>query len=111
MVVKQVIDYKIIGQRVQKTRMGLGMTQESLAEKLRVSTNYLSKIETGREKPNLEMLAKISVAVDVSLADLLTGVVEGRQYLQKDFADILASCSPEKVRLMYDVLARIAQYE
>ena len=105
------IDYKIIGQRVQKTRMGLGMTQESLAEKLRVSTNYLSKIETGREKPNLEMLAKISVAVDVSLADLLTGVVEGRQYLQKDFADILASCSPEKVRLMYDVLARIAQYE
>ena len=105
------IDYRIIGQRVQKARTGLGMTQESLAEKLQISTNYLSKIETGREKPNLEMLAKISVALDASLAELLTGVVEGRQYLHSDIAGILASCSPEKTRLIYDVIARIAQYE
>ena len=87
------------------------MTQEVLAEKLQVSTNYLSKIETGREKPNLEMLGKISVAINVSLAELLTGVVEGRQYLQNDIAEILASCSPEKTRLIYDVVVRIAQYD
>lgn len=105
------IDYRIIGQRIQKARMGLGMTQEVLAEKVQISTNYLSKIETGKERPNLEMLAKLSVAIDGSLAELLTGVVEGRQYLQKDIADILSSCPAEKIRLIYDVVARIAQYE
>ena len=105
------IDYRIIGQRIQRARTALGLTQETLAEKVQVSTNYFSKIETGREKPNLELLGKISVAIDVSLAELLTGVVEERQYLQKDIADILASCSPEKTRLIHDVIARIAQYD
>ena len=104
------IDYKQIGQRIQKARSDLGLTQDALAERLQVSTNYLSKIETGKEKPNLEMLGKISVAADVSLSALLTGVVEGRQYLQGDIADVLASCSPEKTRLIYDVISRIAQY-
>ena len=103
------IDYKVIGQRIQKARTNLGLTQEALAEKVQVSTNYLSKIETGKEKPNLEMLGKISVAADVSLSELLTGVVEERFYLQKDIANILASCSPEKTRLIYDVIFLIAQ--
>ena len=104
------IDYKQIGQRIQKARTDLGLTQDTLAEMIQVSTNYLSKIETGREKPNLEMLGKISVAADVSLSALLTGIVEGRQYLQSDIADILALCSPDKTRLIYDVISRIAQY-
>lgn len=103
------IDYRIIGQRIQRARTSLGMTQESLAEKVQVSTNYLSKIETGRERPNLEMLGKISVAINISLAELLTGVVEGQQYLQNDVAEILAACSPKKTRLIYDVIARIAK--
>ena len=104
------IDYIVLGQRIKKARTNLDLTQEALAEKVQVSTNYLSKIETGKEKPNLEMLGKISVAADVSLSVLLTGVVEERQYLQGDIADILASCSPEKIRLIHDVALRIAQY-
>ena len=104
------IDYRVIGRRIQKGRTNLGLTQEALAEKVQVSPNYLSKIETGKEKPNLEMLGKISVAADVSLSTLLTGVVEERQYLQCDIADILASCSPEKMRLIYDVILCIVQY-
>ena len=104
------IDYKVIGQRIQKARTDLSLTQEALAEKVQVSTNYLSKIETGKEKPNLEMLGKLSVAVDISLSALLSGVVEERNYLHGDIAEILASCSPEKIRLIYDVILRIAQY-
>lgn len=105
------IDYRIIGKRIKKARMDLGLTQEKLSEKISVSTNYLSKIEGGHEKPNLEMLEKISIATNVSLTELLTGVVEQRQYLQKDIADILSSCSPKKVRLIYDIILRIAKDE
>ena len=104
------IDYKIIGQRIQKARNTTGMTQEQLAEKLQVSANYVSKIETAKEKPNLEMLGKISVATDVSLSSLLTGVVEGHNYLRSDVAELLDSCSPEKTKLIYDVILRITQY-
>ena len=78
------IDFKIIGKRIKKARNAVGFTQEVLSEKIGVSTNYLSKIEGGHEKPNLELLGKISASADVSLSELLTGVVEERQYLQKD---------------------------
>jgi len=104
------IDYKIIGKRIQKARKSLGLTQEAFSEKIGVSTNYLSKVEGGHEKPNLELLGKISAAADVSLAELLTDVVEERQYLQKDITGILDSCSPEKIRLIYDIVLRISQY-
>ena len=104
------IDYRIIGKRIQKARNALGLTQEALSEKIGVSTNYLSKVEGGHERPNLELLGKISAAADISLSELLTGVVEERQYLHKDIAGILASCSPEKIRLIYEVILRIAQY-
>ena len=56
------------------------------------------------------MLGKISAVADVSLAFLLDGVVEERQYLHSDIADLLATCSPEKIRLLYDLIARVAQY-
>jgi transcriptional regulator with XRE-family HTH domain len=104
------IDFKIIGKRIKKARNAVGFTQEVLSEKIGVSTNYLSKIEGGHEKPNLELLGKISASADVSLSELLTGVVEERQYLQKDIAEVLSSCSPEKIRLIYDVILRISQY-
>lgn len=105
------IDYCIIGKRIKKARKNLGLTQENLAEKISVSTNYLSKIEGGHEKPNLEMLAKISAATNVSLAELLSGVAEDNSYLQKDIADILSTCSPKQVRLIYDIIVRISEYE
>ena len=104
------IDFKIIGKRIKKARNAVGFTQEVLSEKIGVSTNYLSKIEGGHEKPNLELLGKISASADVSLSELLTGVVEERQYLQKDIAEVLSSCSPEKIRLIYDVILHISQY-
>jgi|LSQX01.2.fsa_nt_gb XRE family aerobic/anaerobic benzoate catabolism transcriptional regulator len=104
------IDFKIIGKRIKKARNAAGLTQEALSEKIGVSTNYLSKVEGAHEKPNLELLGKISAATDVSLSELLTGVVEERKYLQKDIADILSSCLPEKTRLIYDVILRISQY-
>ncbi len=103
------MDYKIIGKRIKSARKASGLTQEKLSEKIAVSTNYLSKIEGGHEKPNLEMLEKICVATDYSLAELLTGVVETRQYLQKDIAEILENCSPKQVRLIYDIIVRISE--
>ena len=105
------IDYKIIGKRIQKSRTTAGFTQEMLSEKIGVSANYLSKVEGGHERPNLELLGKISVATDVSLTELLADVVEEHDYLQKDFAEVLALCSPEKIRLIYDVALRISQYQ
>ena len=104
------IDYKIIGKRIQNARLESKLTQEQLAEQLQISTNYLSKVETGREKPNLEMIDRICSNLKASLPFLLTGVVEeSNTYMQTDISNLLQTCSPTKIKLIYDIISRIAE--
>jgi len=104
------IDYKIIGKRIQNARLETKLTQEQLAEKLQISTNYLSKVETGKEKPNLEMIDKICNNLKIPLPFLLTGVAtESDTYMQTDISNLLQKCSPAKTKLIYDIVSRIAE--
>lgn len=51
--VYQMIDYAIIGKRIQLARQSKGITQEKLAEKAGISVVYLSKIENGRDRKSV----------------------------------------------------------
>jgi len=62
-------DYRL-GRKLQKLRKEKGLTQEELAEKVRVSTTWIGYIETGYRKPNLKMLYKIANALDVKVKDI-----------------------------------------
>ena len=63
-------DYKF-GRFLQKIRQSKGVTQEELAEKIGTSQTWIAYIETGRNKPNLEMLEKIAKALGVKVKDLI----------------------------------------
>lgn len=65
------LDYVKIGHRVKVSRKGENLSQEALAEKCATTSRYLSDIENGKCKPSLDMLAKICVALDVSIDSLL----------------------------------------
>ena len=56
------IDYKLIGKRIKTKRQHIGLTQEKMAEHLLVSVGYVSQIERGISKPNLEMLSTTTVS-------------------------------------------------
>ena len=104
------IDFKIIGKRIQKARLEAQLTQEQLVENLQVSTNYLSSIETGRKKPNLEMLDKICNNLGISLSVLITGVAtKSDTYLRDDIAALLKKCSANQINLIYDFISRISE--
>lgn len=106
------IDYRIIGNRINKQRIKTGLTQENLASRIGVSTNYLSKVERGKEKANLEMLNKICIHINYNLAFLLLGVCEKEyDYLHCDFANLLENCSPEKKRLIYYLVEKLVEFE
>jgi DNA-binding XRE family transcriptional regulator len=38
------LDYKLIGSRIKSARKRMGMTQETLAEKIDVSVGYVSQV-------------------------------------------------------------------
>ncbi|MBR3835641.1 MAG: helix-turn-helix transcriptional regulator [Clostridia bacterium] len=54
------INFKAIGQRIKRIRKDNNLTQEKLAEILCVSTEHLSRIETGSYRPSLSLIEKIS---------------------------------------------------
>lgn len=62
-------DYKL-GRMIQKIRKAKEITQEVLAEKVRVSTTYIGYVETGYRRPNLKMIYKIARALDVKVKDI-----------------------------------------
>ena len=47
------------------------MTQEDLAEKVRVSRVYIGYVEQGRNTPSLEILGKIAKVLKVRLSDIV----------------------------------------
>lgn len=52
-------------------RLKRGYTQKALALKAGISRSYLCEIEQGNKQPSLSTLTKISLALDVNIADLL----------------------------------------
>ena len=54
------VDYGAIGQRIKQVRRSRDMTQERLAEALSVSVGYISQIERGVTKINLDTLAAVA---------------------------------------------------
>lgn len=65
------IDTKGIGRRIQRLRKEKGLTQEQVAEKLDMSVNYLSNIETGRDMCSTILLLGIANLLDASIDHIL----------------------------------------
>ena len=59
------------GARIKQFRIGKGLTQEQLAERVRVTRTYIAKIENGSQVGPLELAIEL---FEVSLNYLLLGV-------------------------------------
>ena len=73
---------KGIGTRIKAGRVAAGLTQERLAEKVGISSTYLSAIECNVKDPKLATFIKIANAIGASADDLLTDVMNVKQYEQ-----------------------------
>lgn len=61
---------KALGRKIKKLRKENGLTQEQLAEQLRISTVYVGFLEAGKGSPSLKLLMKISRKFKVRVEDL-----------------------------------------
>ena len=106
------LDYSVIGQRIKQARLAKNLTQEDLAEKIDISVAFLSRVERGNSHINLKRLNQICGLLDVSEGYVLNGASSNSShYLDKEFAELLKSCSPEKQKLIYNVSRAIAETE
>lgn len=61
---------KQYGKKLKKARLRTGLSQEALAEKIGVSRNTISRIETGVNLPSVENLEKLHDTLSINLASL-----------------------------------------
>lgn len=104
------IDFALIGVRMQATRKQQKMTQEHMAERLQVSVGYISQIERGITRPNLEMLSEICICLDCELTYLLTGTVRGdRDYRKDEYAEQFDRLTDKERNVVLDVMYSLAK--
>lgn len=61
------------GARIKQLRIGKGLTQEQLAEKMNVTGTYIVKIENGQRTGSVELAVALAAYFGVSLDYLLLG--------------------------------------
>lgn len=62
----------IVGNNVRALRLARGMTQERLAFAAELDLTYIGGIERGRRNPSLLVMARIAIALDATIAELVT---------------------------------------
>ena len=93
---------KEIGQRIVDRRKKLGLTQEALAEKGDMTTQFVSYAEAGKRAMRPENLKKISEALGVSADYLLTGDVIDKDMLI--LSDKLRNLTPSQLRIVENII-------
>ncbi len=97
-----VLDLSAVGNRIMARRKKLGMTQETLAEKSDVTTQFVSYAESGKRAMRPENLVKISKALDVSVDYLLTGDIIDKDKLL--LSNKISKLTPSQVRILESII-------
>ena len=100
----------LIGKRIQELRKARGLSQEKIAEKADISSTYLSRIECGRENPTLDMLIKLSSALEVEMLEMFDfGHVKSHKELKESFQNILKTADESTLRLALKIIRAISR--
>ena len=116
-----IVSYKTIGQNIRAARKAAGLTQEQIAEQLRMSQLHFGRLERGERPASLEQIALIAQTLRVPLASLLNGCVmeedfasepdDSAQALGKSVAQLARGCSARSRRLMHTLCQAVASSE
>ena len=91
-----------VGQRMMERRKKLGLTQEALAERSDLTTQFVSYAESGKRAMRPENLMKIAAALGVSTDYLLTGdIIDNDQLL---LSEMLNKLTAAEVRIIESII-------
>ncbi len=82
------VDYRVIGTRIKLKRKAAHLTQEEFSEKIDVTVGYVSQIERGITKINLDKLAEISGVLNCDISYFVTGAsADYNNYMQSELIE------------------------
>ena len=101
---------KLVGLRIKELRKSRGLSQEQLAEKANINAKYLSRMERGTENPTLDMLIKLSRALEVEMWEMFDfGHVLSHKELKETFQTLAKTADESTFRLALKVIRALAR--
>jgi len=98
------LDLNAIGDRIKEARKKTGLTQEVISEKICISNQFWSKLETGRSLASIESYLNITKALGISLNDLFYDETERLLYTDDNVDGILSDCDDFERAILLDFL-------
>ena len=100
----------LIGKRIKELRRSKYLSQEQLAEKADINSKYLSRMERGTENPTLDMLMKLSNALEVEMWEMFDfGHVKSHKELKNSLQSILKTADEPTLSLALKVIRAISR--
>lgn len=65
------LNIELLDFRIKEVAKIKGVTSKSIADKVKVDKSYISRINSGKVKPSLDLLQKIADALDVPVHQLI----------------------------------------
>ena len=96
------LDHKAIGLRIRKQRMFIKMSREELAQKIGVSTTFLTDIELGTKGFSVKSLNRFVQVLKISADTVLYGSEHTDE--SANLLQILAQCSEGTINYAEDIL-------
>ena len=95
----------LLGARIQELRKHCGLTQAQLAEIIGIDEKHMSKIECGRHFPSLDLLNKISDALNKPIDDFfVVEHLQDRKILIEQLVQKLNKLSNAKFCTLFRIL-------
>jgi transcriptional regulator with XRE-family HTH domain len=94
--------------RISEVRKAKGFSQEKLAEKANISTKYLGEVERGESSISAVLLNDISVALNVSISELMQhDHKDDSELLKKEVTKYINSAKPDTIQKIYFFIKNI----
>lgn len=92
---------KLIGMRLREFRRSHGYSQERVAELADIASNYLSRIELGKENPTVDTMQKLANVYNIELWELLNyGHEMNRKEMEARICGVAKSAKDDDLRLI-----------
>lgn len=104
-------ELRLFGLRIKELRTVRKLSQEQLAEKVGISSKYMSRIEMGQHFPSLDNIKKLANALHVELKDFFEFAHEARntKELKDVINDLLKEANDDKLRLVVKILRALVR--
>ncbi len=102
---------RLVADRILKARSERKMKQEELANRLDISSSYLSKIETAKQVPTVKLIEKMSKVLGKSLAYFFVKNKQEEMWLEieedvrkREIAKVLSESTDNQLKGIYNIV-------